>query len=154
MKDWRYYPNADLFLTFIGPYIVIYFYSKTNEMHQFLKFILFSSSTLHVSDGLSVHNQESKTAHTASDICQTHSADCLLARVCARVQVRVCICVYVRARARACKCVHVCVCVCKCVRARARVQVCACMCLCVQVCACASVCMCVQVCVCVYLVMT
>jgi hypothetical protein len=44
---------------------VIYFYSKTNEMHQFLKFILFCSSTLHVSDGLSVHYQE--------------SADCLLA---------------------------------------------------------------------------
>jgi len=35
---------------------VIYFYSKTNEMHLFLKFILFCSknNTLHVSDGLSV----------------------------------------------------------------------------------------------------
>jgi len=29
------------FLTFIGPCIVIYFYSKTNEMHQFHKFIYF-----------------------------------------------------------------------------------------------------------------
>ena len=38
-------------LTFIGPYIVINFYSKTNEMHLFLKFILFCSSNLHVSDG-------------------------------------------------------------------------------------------------------
>jgi len=47
------------FLKFIGPCIVIYFYSKTNKMHQFLKFILFCSSTLHVSDGLSVHPQES-----------------------------------------------------------------------------------------------
>jgi hypothetical protein len=28
-------------LTFIGPCIVIYFYSKTKQMHQFLKFILF-----------------------------------------------------------------------------------------------------------------
>jgi len=67
-------------LTFIGPCIVIYFYSKTNEMHQFLKFILFCSSTLHVSDGLSVHHQESKTVHTASGIlvCHTVSADCLL----------------------------------------------------------------------------
>jgi hypothetical protein len=54
---------------------VIYFYSKTNEMHQFLKFILLCSSTLHVSDGLSVHHQESKTVHTASCICQTVSAD-------------------------------------------------------------------------------
>jgi len=48
-------------------------------MHQFLKFILFCSSTLHVSDGLSVHHQESKTVLTASGICQTDSADCLLA---------------------------------------------------------------------------
>jgi hypothetical protein len=55
-----------------------FFYSKTNEMHYFLKFILFCSNTLHVSDGLSVHYQESKTVHTASDICQTDSADCLL----------------------------------------------------------------------------
>jgi len=44
------------------------FYSKTNEMHHFLKFILFCSSTLHVSDGLSVHHQESKTVHTAYSI--------------------------------------------------------------------------------------
>ena len=33
-------------------------------MHQFLKFILFCSSTQHVSDGLSIHHQESKTVHT------------------------------------------------------------------------------------------
>jgi len=39
--------------------------SKTNEMRQFLKFILFCSNTPHVSDGLSVHHQESKTVHTA-----------------------------------------------------------------------------------------
>ena len=57
---------------------MIYFYSKTKEMHQFLKFILFCGSNLHVSDGLSVHHQESKTVHTASGICQTVSADCLL----------------------------------------------------------------------------
>jgi hypothetical protein len=66
-------------LTFIGPCIVVYFYSKTNEMHQVFKFISFCSSTLQVSDGLSVHHQESKTVHTASGICQTDSADCLLA---------------------------------------------------------------------------
>jgi hypothetical protein len=58
---------------------VIYFYSKTNEMHQFVEFILFCSSTLHVSKGLSVHYQESKTVHTASGIRQTDCADCLLA---------------------------------------------------------------------------
>jgi len=57
----------------------MYFYSKTNEIHQILKFILFYSSPLHVSDGLSVHHQESKTVHTASGICHTDSADSLLA---------------------------------------------------------------------------
>ena len=40
-------------------------------MHQFFKFILFCSSTLQVSDGLSVHHQEYKTVHRASGICQT-----------------------------------------------------------------------------------
>jgi len=58
---------------------MIYFFSETNEMHQLLKFILFCSSTVHVSDGLSVHHLESKTVHTASGICQTDSDDCLLA---------------------------------------------------------------------------
>jgi len=56
-----------------------YFYSKTKEMRQFLKFILFWSGTVHVSDGLSVHHQESKTVRTATGICQTDSAHCLLA---------------------------------------------------------------------------
>jgi hypothetical protein len=35
--------------------------------------------TLHVSDGLSVHHQEFKTVHTATGICQTDAATCLLA---------------------------------------------------------------------------
>jgi len=48
-------------------------------MHQLLKFILFCSNTLHVLDGFSVHHQKSKTVHTASGICKTDSADCLLA---------------------------------------------------------------------------
>jgi len=47
-------------------------------MHQFVKFILFCSSTLHVSNGISVHHQEHKTVHTASVTCQTDSANCLL----------------------------------------------------------------------------
>ena len=34
---------------------------------------------LHVSDGLSVHQREFKTAHTATGICQTDTAVCLLA---------------------------------------------------------------------------
>ena len=57
----------------------LYFYSTTNEMHQFLKCILFCSSTPHVSAGLSVHQQESKTVHTASGIHDTGSANCFLA---------------------------------------------------------------------------
>ena len=48
-----------------------YFYSKTNQMHQCIKFILFWNDTLHVSGGLSVHHQEFKTVHTATGICQT-----------------------------------------------------------------------------------
>ena len=55
-----------------------YFYSKTNKIHQFIKFILFWNDTLHVSDGLSVHHQEFKTVHTAIGICQTDTAVCLL----------------------------------------------------------------------------
>jgi len=62
-------------LTFIGPCIVIYFYSKTNEMHQIRRFILFYNSTLHVSGGLFVHHQESKTVH---------SIKCMLNRFCWR----------------------------------------------------------------------
>ena len=40
---------------------------------------LFWNNTLHVSGGLSVHHQEFKNVHTATGICQTHTADCLLA---------------------------------------------------------------------------
>jgi hypothetical protein len=56
----------------------VYFYSKTNQMHQRIKFILFRNDTLHVSDGLSVHHQQFKTVHTATGICQTDTAVCLL----------------------------------------------------------------------------
>jgi len=56
-----------------------YFYSKTNKMHQCIKFILFWNDILHVSDGLSIHHQEFKTVHTATDICQTDNVVCLLA---------------------------------------------------------------------------
>jgi len=37
------------------------------------------NDTLHVSGGLSVHRQEFKTVHTATGICQTDTAVCLLA---------------------------------------------------------------------------
>jgi len=48
-------------------------------MHQCIKFILFQNNTQHVSDGLSVHHQDFKTVSTATGICQTDSAVCLLA---------------------------------------------------------------------------
>ena len=41
--------------------------------------LFFWSNTLHVWDGLSVHHQELKTVNTATGICQTDTADCLLA---------------------------------------------------------------------------
>jgi hypothetical protein len=46
------------------------FYCKTNWMHNF-SYLL--NIVLHVSDGLPVHHQESKTVHTASDICHKGS---------------------------------------------------------------------------------
>ena len=64
-------------MRFTGPCIVVYFYIKTNQMHQCIKFILFWNDTLHVSDGLSVHHQEFKTVHTATGICQIDAAVCL-----------------------------------------------------------------------------
>jgi len=38
-------------------------------MHQCIKFILFWNDALHVSDGLSIHDQEFKTVHTANRQC-------------------------------------------------------------------------------------
>jgi len=48
-------------------------------MHQCIKFILFWNDTLHVSNGLSVHHQDIKNVNTATGICQTDTAECLLA---------------------------------------------------------------------------
>jgi len=48
-------------------------------MHHCIKFILFWNDILHVSEGLSVHHQEFETVHTATGICQTDTAVCLLA---------------------------------------------------------------------------
>jgi len=48
-------------------------------MHPRIKFILFWNDSLHVSDGLSVHHQDFKTVHTATGMCKTDTAVCLLA---------------------------------------------------------------------------
>jgi len=42
-------------------------------MHNISNLFYFGNNTPHVSDGLSVHHQESKTVHTASGICHTGS---------------------------------------------------------------------------------
>ena len=70
--------NLNRCLTFTGPCTVIYFCSKTNQVRQCIKFILFWHDTLRVSDGLPVHHQQFKTVHTATGICQTDTAVCLL----------------------------------------------------------------------------
>ena len=41
--------------------------------------LFYWSNTVRVSDGLSAHRRELKTVHTATGICQTDTADCLLA---------------------------------------------------------------------------
>jgi len=48
------------------------FCSKTNEMHN-ISTLFYFGTTLYTSDGLSVHNKESKTVRTASGICHTGS---------------------------------------------------------------------------------
>ena len=50
-----------------------FFYSKPNQMHNISNLFYFGNNTLHVSDGLFVHHQESKSLHTASGICHTGS---------------------------------------------------------------------------------
>ena len=67
--------RCKIFLTFLDS-----FYSKTNQMHQCIKLILFGTDTLHVLDGLSVHHQEFKTVHTATGICRTDTGYPLASR--------------------------------------------------------------------------
>jgi len=52
-------------LMFMGPCIVIYFYSKTNKIQNFSSLL---NIIMHVSDGISVRHQESKNVDTASGI--------------------------------------------------------------------------------------
>jgi hypothetical protein len=52
------------------------FCSKTNQKHNISNLFYFGTA-LYVSDGLSVHHQESKTVHTASGTCHTgYAAAC------------------------------------------------------------------------------
>ena len=52
--------------------------SIPNKLDAPMYQILFWNDTLHVSDGLSVHHQVFKTAHTATGICQTDTAVCFI----------------------------------------------------------------------------
>jgi len=58
------------FWRFLGSCIVIYFLVKPTGCTKSQIYFIWNN-TLHVSDGLSVHHQESNTAHTASGICHT-----------------------------------------------------------------------------------
>jgi len=60
-------------------YTLWYFYTETNQMHQFLKFILFWNNILHVSDSLYNHHQEFKIVYTTTGGCQTDTVARLLA---------------------------------------------------------------------------
>ena len=64
-------------LTFIGPCMVILFLYLNQLDTLVYQIYLFYNDTVHVSDGLSVHHQEFKTVHRA-----TNTAVCLLAAAC------------------------------------------------------------------------
>ena len=68
----------DQFLTFKGQCIDVYSYKK-NQGDALITQIYFWNKTLHVSDSISVHHQESSTVHTAIGICHKGYADSLLA---------------------------------------------------------------------------
>jgi hypothetical protein len=82
---WAFFqPYTVLCVTFLGPCIVILYIptAKSTRCTSFSNY-LFLRNTLHVSDGLSVHHQEFKTAHTAtgiaagSSICLTYVCCCM-----------------------------------------------------------------------------
>jgi len=51
---------------------------KPTRCNNVSNLFYFWNDTLHVSDGISVHHQEFKSVHTATSICQTDTAVCLL----------------------------------------------------------------------------
>jgi len=65
-----------LLLCFVNILTIFVFLQQNQPNAQYLKFILFSNNTLHISNGLTVHHQESKTVHTA---CRTIQVLWLLA---------------------------------------------------------------------------
>ena len=65
-------------------------------MHQCIKFILFWNDTLRVSDSLSVHHQEFKTVHTATDTAVSLLAGPLASRQ--QYLFGICLLLYVQSR--------------------------------------------------------
>jgi len=51
---------------------------EQNQREALISQIYFWNGTVHVSDNISVHHQESRTVHTTTGICHTGYADCLL----------------------------------------------------------------------------
>jgi hypothetical protein len=68
--------------------------TRCTNVSNLFYFILFWSNTLHVSEGFSVHHQEFKTVHTATGICQTDTADCMLASNSSICLTYACCCMY------------------------------------------------------------
>jgi len=56
-------------------------YSNIHMSNRYCYLLVSENNTLHVSNNLSVHHQEFKTVHTATYICQTDTAICLLGRI-------------------------------------------------------------------------
>jgi hypothetical protein len=75
-------PTVSLPLTFIGSCIVIYLYSKTNQMHHFLKFYfgitlyMFWTVFLHVLDGLFIHNHSPFLSKALYSFCDYRMQFC------------------------------------------------------------------------------
>jgi hypothetical protein len=71
--------EQNYYLTFRGPFIVIYSYNKSQRDAIFLKFIFDKELHMFRTDLLSII-RSLNTVYTAIGICHAGYADCLLAR--------------------------------------------------------------------------
>jgi hypothetical protein len=77
-RDHKFYINyviawyRTFYLTFVGPCIVIYLYSKTKQMHNISKLFYFGTTLYMFRTGLSVHYQESKTVYIPDAVCTVY----------------------------------------------------------------------------------